>query len=247
MKYALCFRGISYFKNYIHNDSNQPYDVDFSQSLNSFKENIINPLKENGHEVDLFFTTYENDKLKYFIEQMKPIKVKLNTYQTLSAGTWSNVFTIIIDSLTLIKEYQEETNNKYDFIIVSRFDNYIFENITNLFIPNNAISSILKGDDNFFIISGDIFELVYKNFIDMKDKNYITHYYIDYCKEHNIRCHKLYNNIDDQKNFPFLKTARQLFTPKNHIFHLCELDDLFNKDSSYYGFKYLPVKDFTPC
>jgi len=247
MKYALCFRGISYYKDYIHNDSNEAFDVDFSQTLNSFKQNIINPLKENGHEVDVFFTTYETEKLNYFIEQMNPVKVKLNTYQTLSAGTWSNVFKIIIDSLTLVKEYQEETNSKYDFIIVSRFDNYIFENITNLFIPNNAISSISKGEDNFFIISGYIFELVYNYFIDMKYKNYITHYYIDYCKEHNIRCHKFYNNIDNPKNYPFLKTARQLFTQKNHTFHLCELDDLFNKDSLYYGFKYSPVKEFTPC
>ena len=104
--------------------------------VHPYLNNIIKPLKEKGHTVDIFFTTYESKKLNSYIDTLKPVKVKLNEYQVLKAGTWSNVFKIMIDSLTLVKDYQEEINSNYDYVIVSRFDNYIFENINNVYIYN---------------------------------------------------------------------------------------------------------------
>ena len=118
MKYALCFRGISYYKDYYHADSPQLFDVDFSQSLGSFQKNIINPLKETGNDVDIFFTTYDSVKLQDYIDIMKPKAVKLNSYQYLRPGTWRNVLTMFIDTLNLIKN----TNIYYDYIIRIRFD-----------------------------------------------------------------------------------------------------------------------------
>jgi hypothetical protein len=241
MKYALCFRGISYYKDYYHADSPQLFDVDFSQSLGSFQKNIINPLKETGHDVDVFFTTYDSIKLQEYIDIMKPKAVKLNSYQYLAPGTWRNVLNMIIDTLNLIKN----TNVHYDYIIISRFDNFIFENILNVFIAENALSSISKGEDNFFIISGSILDLVYNYFIELINKNAVSHSYTEYFLSKGLRCHKFYKEIKDQKNHPFLKTTRQLFTPINHTFHLCNLEDLYNPHSEFYGFLYEPVKEFT--
>ena len=247
MKYALCFRGISYFENFIHSDSSQPYTVDFLDSIPSFQKNVINPLVENGHTVDTFFTTYESKYLELYKSIMKPVKVHLNKYEQMPAGRWSNVNKIIIDSFKLVKQQEEETNTKYDFIIISRFDNYIFENIMKVHIIPNGISAASKGEADFFIISGDIFDLVCEYFIELLNNNEVTHYYSEYCIQKGIRCHKFYKEINHSKNHPFQKTARQLFSPKNHRFYLCDLNDLFNPSSEFYGFVYPPVKEFTSC
>ena len=121
---------------------------------------------------------------------------------------------------------ESSINIYYDYIIISRFDNYIFENILNVFIAENGVSSISKGEDNFFIISGSILDLVYNYFIELINKNAVTHSYTEYFLSKGLRCHKFYKEIKDQKNHPFLKTTRQLFTPKNHTFHLCNVEDI---------------------
>ena len=104
MKYALCFRGISYYKDYYHADSPQLFDVDFSQSLGSFQKNIIKPLKETGNDVDIFFTTYDSVKLQDYIDIMKPKAVKLNSYQYLNPGiknTNKQLFSDLTDNFYL--------------------------------------------------------------------------------------------------------------------------------------------------
>jgi hypothetical protein len=247
MKYALCFRGISYFDKFTNNETIAPWDVDFLDSIPSFQNNVINPLVKNGHTVDIFFTTYESKYLELYKSIMKPVKVHLNKYEQMPAGRWSNVNKIIIDSFKLVKQQEEETNTKYDFIIISRFDIYIFENIMNVHIIPNGISAASKGEADFFIISGDIFDLVCKYFIELRNNNAVTHYYSEYCMQKGIRCHKFYKEITNQKNHPFQKTARQLFTPKGHLFHLCELIEIYNPSSEFYGFVYPPVKEFTSC
>ena len=56
MKYAICYRGISYKENYFNEPGLNPYNVDFFECLESNTKYLINPLKEKGNDVDVFIT-----------------------------------------------------------------------------------------------------------------------------------------------------------------------------------------------
>ena len=69
MRFSLILKGLSYVPDASHeNDTtNQSYSVDFRHSVQSFKDKIIHPLREKGHEVDIFFHTNTSEKLEEFI------------------------------------------------------------------------------------------------------------------------------------------------------------------------------------
>jgi hypothetical protein len=240
MKYALCFRGINYFENYPHNETAPPFNVDFLDSIGQFQKNIINPLREKGHQVDIFFITYDSPKLISYYNILYPKKILLNEYKRLMPGAWSNVNKIIMDSFDLVIQNQNEENIQYDYIILTRFDNYIYENILNIYIPEGAVSSISKGDADFIIIHKDVFNEAYYFFNELKNIGAVTHYYMEYFISKGIPCHCFYDKIINQLQYPFCKTSRQLTTPKDHPYYLCSPEELYDPNSRFYGFNIKP-------
>ena len=53
MKYAICLRGISYLRENIRIGM-EPYEINFEWSYPFLKKNIIDPLKDQGHKLDIF-------------------------------------------------------------------------------------------------------------------------------------------------------------------------------------------------
>ena len=75
MKYCIIFWGQNYkINNSPVNKSDRSTfsDIDFSILWNFYLKNIIEPLEENGHEVDILFNIYKNEKTLLHINMVKP-------------------------------------------------------------------------------------------------------------------------------------------------------------------------------
>ena len=132
MRYALCLRGISYLEKYTFDNRGNmdEYTIDFIHSVESIEKNILNPLREQGHTVDVFFNTYSSIKLNEYISRLNPVSIKEREFDpNVKPGNWSHIFDLIIDSAILVNDYQEDNMFVYDRIIITRFDEYILQNI----------------------------------------------------------------------------------------------------------------------
>lgn len=148
MKVALLIRGIVYKENHIHFSKNM-YTIDYKLNYDTLIKQTINPLKEL-HEVDIYISTYVNDKYSkdeiikdfspkscIFIEDQKKQQMDCIQY-----------------GLELIRKNDE----KYDFIIVTRFDLILKININEIpynidkcnFIWYELSKDNLVGDCMFF-------------------------------------------------------------------------------------------------
>lgn len=141
MKYAICYRGISYKENYFNEPGLNPYNVDFYECLPSNKKYLIDPLKEKGNEVDVFYNTYDSPKLKEYIDELNPANVCLSEFNSkIQKYNFPHVTQLIINSLEQIKKYQLENDIMYDYIILTRFDIYLLNDFSEIYLPENAIS-----------------------------------------------------------------------------------------------------------
>lgn len=250
MKYAICYRGISYKENYFNEPGLDPYDVDFNCCIPYNEKNLINPLRENGNEVDIFFNTYESKKIGYYINRLKPVDVRLTEFNPqIKKYNFSNVTQIIIDSLEQIKKYQNENNVKYDYIILSRFDIVIFEDVSKIFFPKNSISVPQRNDDCFIVISGDLLDKALEIYKENKDRC-ITHHMVYRFIEKGIRYHGMYPHKSGDEgayNAPIWRLARIMFVPDGHNVKEYNIEDVFDEKSKFYGFKYPPHTEFKSC
>lgn len=241
MRYALCLRGISYLENFPHDYSCEPFTVDFSPCIPYLKENIIQPLVQQGHEVDVYFWTYPSSKLEHFKQEMNPVAVELGTYQYASPGTNASVYNGILNVLSLTKQ----SDRAYDYVLCSRFDNVFFEKITNVYIPENCLTTVTPRDD-FFIFSYNLFDTLMASFAEFRNRNLMFHDYTSVLSSRGVRCHTMYSHVYISRHYPFFKTARQLFCKEGHPYRLCDIKDIYNPRSKYYSFIYKANTEYTP-
>lgn len=249
MRYALCLRGISFLEDYtFDNRGNMSgYTIDFMHAAESFKKNIINPLREQGHTVDIFFNTYSSTKLKDYIDMMEPVFVKETIYDpNVKPGNWTNIFDILINSALIVNNYQEEHNFVYDRVILTRFDEYILQNITELYLPE-TLCTLSHMDDNFHYFPGTLLSIFILTLSRMKDQGKITHELQKTLVANNIPCHRMYPPIVINSSYPFYRNIRHFTTNPDHYFYECSLEEILtNPESKYYGFRYKPNTEFTP-
>lgn len=122
MKIALILKGSSINK-YKHWQYGDEIYVDYKESIDNIKENII-----SQYDCDVFFHTWENikykEEYKSLISDYNPIKYKIEKDIPGSHGPELGKKVVIttksaIDCFLL---YSKEKNAKYDLIIISRFD-----------------------------------------------------------------------------------------------------------------------------
>ena len=70
MKIALILFGITYADVIKHWAKNNLYKIDYLQSYNNYKENILNSYPKS--KIDIFLSTYKSQKTKNLIKDYKP-------------------------------------------------------------------------------------------------------------------------------------------------------------------------------
>ena len=247
MRYAICYRGISYKENYFNEPGLNPYNVDFHECLPSNKKYLIEPLVEKGNNVDVFFNTYNSPRLSEYVNEFNPVDVNLKKFNSsIQKYNFVHVTQLIIDSLEQIKKYQNDNNIEYDYIILTRFDIVLINDFSEIYLPENSISVPTRNDDCFIVIAGDLLDRaieIYKK----NQYNCISHHLVYKFLENNIRYHAMYPNKpgDECSNkMPFWRLARLVFTPEGHNVKLYNIEDVYDEKSNYYGFLYPPYKEY---
>jgi hypothetical protein len=117
MKIGINLVGVSY------NDGKIGRYRNYEDALEGFMTNVVNPLKEEGHDIFFYLFTYESPKKEDIIKTYNPTKSTFldPNYNKMGGGeVLGNQMKII--SLTYINSLNELVDEDLDLIISTRFD-----------------------------------------------------------------------------------------------------------------------------
>ena len=123
MKIGINLVGVSY------NDGNIGRYRNYMDAIEGFTNNVINPLKETGHEIIYYLFTYDSPKRDEIISAYNPKKYTFldPNYNKFGGGDLiENQLKII--SLTYINSLNELIDEDLDLVISTRFDINFFKN-----------------------------------------------------------------------------------------------------------------------
>jgi hypothetical protein len=123
MRFALCLKGLHSIQTYAQHGFTDTIKQNSLESFDNINEMIINIIKESGHEVDTFISTYDCDLGDYLIDLYKPKKYykfdkEIMKYNRINTGVM--LFESIANHIIKLQELISEYN--YDYIIITRFD-----------------------------------------------------------------------------------------------------------------------------
>ena len=151
MRIALLLRGRHYL-------NNQWYYTDFSESCENINSMIIQPLRDQGHTVDIFCCTYTSHKLEQLIDFYKPVMtLSVNESEFNGLRSCACKYIWCLEGSRLIREYEEKNKFTYDYIINMRFDIIFSVTIINQSYDITKMNIMFKHtsgncDDNYWII-----------------------------------------------------------------------------------------------
>ena len=100
----------------------------YTDSYDSFIEHIVNPLKEQGHDISFYLSTYDSDKRDKIIETYNPVKSTFldRNFALLGGGDVVDVegkpmLIMVYTYLNSLLQIKED-NPDIDIIISTRFD-----------------------------------------------------------------------------------------------------------------------------
>ncbi len=117
MKIGINLVGVSYNDGIIGRYRN------YEDAMDGFMTNVVNPLKEQGHEISFYLFTYESPKREDIIKAYNPKKYTFldPNYNKMGGGdVLENTMKII--SLTYINSLNELVDEDLDLVISTRFD-----------------------------------------------------------------------------------------------------------------------------
>lgn len=123
MKIGINLVGVSY------NDGKVGRYRNYQDALEGFMNNVVNPLKEDGHSISFYLFTYDSSKKEDIINTYNPKKYTFldPNYNKFGGGDLvENSMKII--SLTYINSLNELISEDLDLIISTRFDINFFKN-----------------------------------------------------------------------------------------------------------------------
>ena len=203
MKIALLIRGIVSLENYIHH-TGKVYNLNYKNNLQNIKEKIIEPLAI--HQVDLYISTQTSKNNENVLNDFKPFKhiflpKDTNQNQNLLAG------------LEIIEE-------NYDFVIITRFDIHLKQEITKLDFDCKKFNILWNEQTKDHRISDCLhffnYEFIHyfkKALIDCPHKKCIHHikpYLLKYMQNEDIRIlyDSYYDSNSDKMDNPVYKIQR---------------------------------------
>jgi hypothetical protein len=117
VKIGINLVGVSY------NDGTFGRYRNYKDAINEFFEHIVNPLKEENHEISFYLCTYDNVKIEELEKDYpsKNIVIAPSTYNYLGGGDKINGNYKTISSL-YIASLEQLQNENLDLVISTRFD-----------------------------------------------------------------------------------------------------------------------------
>lgn len=123
MKIGINLVGVSY------NDGSNGRYRNYEDALEGFMVNVVNPLKEEGHDVIFYLYSYRNNKEQEIIETYNPKKytfINPTLNQFGGGDRLSNGMKLI--SFTYIESLKQLLDEELDLIISTRFDISFYKN-----------------------------------------------------------------------------------------------------------------------
>lgn len=206
MKIAVCLRGISYKKDYMH-FSGRICDIDYRKCIDSLFENLIKPLRVSN-TVHVLFVTYagsSDDKVK-IVERYLPTRFKFIRNER------KQRYEMIAHQTKLLIDL---ANDEYDCLIITRFDAFFTEQCIDK-IDFSKINFLCRcdnsnlNDDNFIVIPRD----KTKCFVDALDKTKSL-----------LKTHRIVQNLDE---YHFMYEGNYNTTGRRPLILFCrELNSFF--------------------
>lgn len=147
MKIAVLLRGISYIENY--KSKRATLNTDYRTYIESFRDFW------EGHEIDVFFHTYEHDYIDQMLEDYLP-KAHMVTKFNPDMHPYQSCNQSVKNVIAVFKNYCDQNKEKYDIAVCTRFDIWYtstfkmfrIDKPVNLFMDNFS-------EDNFYILKPD--------------------------------------------------------------------------------------------
>ena len=206
MRFAVYLRGRSFY----HTDY---YHTDFSESCDNINEMILDPLRKDGHTVDIFCCTYISHKLEFVLNFYKPIKtLVVNDDDLASVNSWNRQKIFSLEGVRLLKAHESANNIQYDYCINLRFDILFKVPITKQAIDLTKFNIMFKHtsgncDDNYWIFPRKYFDLFEESLIKLlKKESTITHEINHYLGDFTI--HYMYEtDSNEYRYYSFTRTT----------------------------------------
>jgi len=220
MKIGINLVGVSY------NDGSIGRYRNYEDALDGFMTNIVNPLKEEGHDIFFYLFTYDSVKKEDILKTYNPVKSTFldPNYNKMGGGDRiENQMKII--SLTYINALNELINEDLDLIISTRFDisfninpfkEFNFEmNKFNFFFREPIMKTLPLVSDTFYVFPYSMINNFIEAIIDMETNphegvNIAMHNMLRPIQkmvgEENVKyvCNEYYSSLEN----PFYKLTR---------------------------------------
>ena len=173
MRFAIGFKGVHYMSGKFN------WNIDFEEQLQNFFEKMVNPLKEKGHTVDIFLSTYESSKSSRLYELYNPVNVSFLEFIP-NEERYDAQYRHHINLYNNIIQYQINNSVKYDFVITTRFDIEMNFSISDMNIDFSMFNIMFKqtygdADDCLWFFPAEDLYLVINNLQRMRDDKQNLH------------------------------------------------------------------------
>ena len=195
MKVAICLRGVFYF--------NGQYDwyTNYKETLESFNEFVLTPLKNDGYDVDIFISTYDmpfvdEGGVEYSLNSLRqdynPVKIDVGTFD-ISEEHYEVSFRHLKTLFNSVKQYEIDNNVQYDLVMQARLD------VKYMWAINTAPEKYESVDYNKFNISytttygnsDDCFWIFNRKFLDDTLNGLVA------LQENHSTTHKIHEKINE--------------------------------------------------
>ena len=123
MKIGINLVGVSY------NDGTMGRYRNYENAIGGFMGNIVNPLKEEGHEISFYLFSYDSPKKEDVIKAYQPVKYHfIHPEHNTTGGGHKLPNGLKAISSNYINSLKELKNEDLDLIISTRFDINFFKN-----------------------------------------------------------------------------------------------------------------------
>jgi len=180
MRIAICFKGV-HFMNGSHN-----WFINFEDQVQNFNEKILTPLKEQGHQVDIFLSTYKfsDEKTQRLQDLYSPVSLSFIDFIE-NEERYTAQYRHHLNLYQNIVKYQSDNSVQYDSIITTRYDIEMNKAITEFTYDYTTFNINFKQptgdvDDCFWVFPASDLTLIISILETMKNSNVTLHKFEQY-------------------------------------------------------------------